>query len=67
MTYRPGFHRCPAPECQLQVPNRMFACRGHWFQLTKPVQDAIYATASKGLLHPERRAAISSAMEEWHA
>jgi hypothetical protein len=33
--------------------------------LSKPVQAAIYATARKGILHPERRAALKAAREEW--
>jgi hypothetical protein len=51
----------------VQVSNRLFACRRDWFALSKPIRDAIYATAGKSLLDHDRRAAIEAAREEWNA
>lgn len=41
-------HRCHAPRCDIEVPPRMFACRGHWFALPKPLRDRIWATYEEG-------------------
>jgi hypothetical protein len=58
-------HRCPKRDCTVEVPNRDFACTPHWFRLSRPVRSRIYATARLPLTHPERRAAIDAAREEW--
>lgn len=58
-------HRCPAPNCLTVVPDRLFACTPHWHALSEPVRSAIYATAKLIILHPDRRAAIEAAREEW--
>lgn len=58
-------HKCPASGCIARVPNRLLACVPHWNALSKPTQDAIYATARKNLLDPARRAALADAREEW--
>jgi hypothetical protein len=55
---------CPHPDCQQQISRHLFACRTHWFQLSKPVRDAIYATASRGVTR-ERIDAVKAAMQEW--
>jgi hypothetical protein len=60
-------HRCPAPGCQIIVKSAMLACKPHWFQLSKPVREAIWATVGKSTLDPDRRAALTAAMEEWRA
>ena len=62
-TARSGFHYCPRKGCGSEVSNRLFACRTHWFQLSKPVRDAIYATAGRST--KERFDAIRAAREEW--
>lgn len=59
-------HRCPKPGCTIQVPNRLLACRPHWYELSAPVREAITATASLTVLHPARRAALEDAREEWN-
>jgi hypothetical protein len=59
-------HKCPKNGCRVRVPNSKLACRTHWYQLSKPVRDAVYATAHLGLLHPDRRAALDAALEEWN-
>jgi hypothetical protein len=58
-------HRCPAPGCTVVISNRIFACRPHWYALSKPVREAIKATAGLTIFDPARRAAIQSAWEEW--
>jgi hypothetical protein len=58
-------HRCPAWRCPAEIPDRLLACPRHWAALSKPVQDAIYATARKSLLDPDLRAALAAAREEW--
>jgi hypothetical protein len=49
------------------IRNSLLACRPHWYQLSKPVREAIYATAGLPTLHKDRRAALAAAIEEWHA
>jgi hypothetical protein len=58
-------HTCPRPGCKARVPDHLFACRGDWFALSRPVQAAIYATASRHLADRERIDAIKAAREEW--
>jgi hypothetical protein len=58
-------HKCPAPRCTLMIRTSLLACRPHWYALSKPVREAIWATAGLSILHPDRRAALTAAMEEW--
>lgn len=58
-------HRCPRRGCTQVVDNKIFACWRDWYALSKPVRDAIYATARLHSLHPDRRAAFDAAREEW--
>jgi hypothetical protein len=60
-------HRCPSPQCAIIVPNTRLACPSHWYALSAPVRAAIYTTAGLSLLHPDRRAALDAAREEWRA
>ncbi len=39
---------CPHPDCRRQVPTDMFGCRDHWFQLPRPIRDAIWAAWRAG-------------------
>jgi hypothetical protein len=41
-------HTCHAPGCRLAVPPKLFACKGHWYALPKPMRDAIWATYRPG-------------------
>jgi hypothetical protein len=59
-------HKCPAPNCLLQVPNSMLSCRPHWYVLSLPTRAAIYATAGLPLTAPSRRDALAAAVEEWN-
>jgi hypothetical protein len=55
---------CPHPDCQQRISRRLFACRTHWFQLSRPVRAAIYTTVGQ-LGTRERQDAVKAAMEEW--
>ena len=41
-------HTCHAIGCKKPVPPEMFACRVHWFSLTKTLQADIWATYRTG-------------------
>lgn len=62
-----GQHRCARLGCTELVSNRQFACPPHWAQLSPHVQAAIYQTAGLLILHPDRRAAIAAARDEWES
>jgi hypothetical protein len=47
------------------IRTSLLACRPHWYALSKPVREAIWATVGLSNLHPDRRAALTAAMEEW--
>lgn len=38
---------CPATGCPQKVPNHMFACRTHWFQLPRDLRSAIWTAWRK--------------------
>jgi hypothetical protein len=57
-------HLCPHPGCQARISRRLFACRAHWFQLSRPVRAAIWATVGRQGTR-ERIDAVKAAMEEW--
>ena len=63
------YHRCPAPGCQLVVPNRMFSCAAHWRALSHDIRRDIMlcyrpsqtvATASE-----DWKLAVGRAIEMW--
>ena len=62
---KPAHHKCPHPECGEEVPNRLFACRAHWFALSLGARMAIINTSNRLILDPVRRTAIRAAGEEW--
>lgn len=35
--------QCPAPNCKILIPQSLFACRSHWFSISKEVRTEIYA------------------------
>lgn len=41
-------HECPAPGCELFVPDTTLACRRHWFQLPKVIRDWIWEEYQPG-------------------
>jgi hypothetical protein len=57
--------KCPAPKCAVMIRGNLLACRPHWYSLSKPVRDAIWATVGLPTLHPDRRQALEAALEEW--
>jgi hypothetical protein len=57
-------HRCPAGGCRVKVPATRLMCREHWYQVPRPLRDAVWATwrsgAGKG--SPAHDAAIVAAV-----
>jgi hypothetical protein len=41
-------HTCHAPDCNTEVPPKMFMCKKHWFTLRKPIRDAIWQEYRSG-------------------
>lgn len=41
-------HTCHHPRCTTRVPEKMFACRLHWYSLPKSLRDRIWATYVPG-------------------
>ena len=37
-------HACPMPECMAVVPNRMLACRDHWYELPAELRREVSAS-----------------------
>lgn len=65
MVLRSGQHVCPRQGCDVTVPNRLFACRPDWWDLSKDTRDRIWDTAHLSPAHPERQAAFRAADEDW--
>lgn len=61
----PRRHKCPRRGCQTLVLDSQFACPPCWHALHAPAQAAIWRTAGKHVLNPERRAAFRAADESW--
>jgi hypothetical protein len=61
----PDTHRCPRRGCRVTVPNHLFACRAHWYALSKPTRDLIWATSHLPVFDEERQAAFRAADEDW--
>lgn len=41
-------HMCHWPNCNKQVPPRMWGCKEHWFRLPKIIRDRIWLTYQPG-------------------
>ncbi len=41
-------HRCPGPECSANVPDDVLACRVHWYQVPRPIRNAVYRAWKRG-------------------
>lgn len=41
-------HTCHADTCETPVPPHMNMCGAHWYQIPKPLRDAIWATYRPG-------------------
>lgn len=59
-------HRCPAPDCPLDVPRSQFACREHWYALPKSLRDEITASFRVGALSKPHIEAMGRA-QDWLA
>lgn len=44
----PGSHLCPASGCRRPVSPDRLMCRPHWYQVPKPLRDAVWATWRSG-------------------
>lgn len=58
-------HDCPGPDCKRRVKNEMLACRAHWFKVSKPTRDRVWAAYHAG--SDDYVAAVAAAVEEMHA
>jgi hypothetical protein len=58
-------HECPRDGCTRQVPEHMLMCRNDWYQVPRPLRDAVWAAwrNGAGAGSPEHRAAIAAAIE----
>lgn len=41
-------HECPAEVCSRRVPRAMLACKRHWFAVSRPTRDEVYAAYRSG-------------------
>lgn len=41
-------HKCPAPECEKDVPADMLACRADWYRIPKPLRTAVWRAWERG-------------------
>jgi len=49
-------NKCPHPTCGRSKPIQNYACRQHWFSLTKVLRDAIWAGYRAGnILKPDSK------------
>ncbi len=57
-------HRCPAGGCRQKIRAGRLMCRPHWYQVPKPLRDAVWATwrSGAGTGTPAHTAAIGAAI-----
>jgi hypothetical protein len=60
----PGSHLCPAAGCRQPVSPDRLMCRPHWYQVPKPLRDAVWVTwrSGTGAGTPAHTAAILAAI-----
>lgn len=65
-------HQCAAPDCHVELPNYLLACRAHWRQLPPFLQGAITKAWNRRRRHPENPdlaaahiAVVQDAMAIW--
>jgi len=60
----PGSHLCPAAGCHRHVSPDRLMCRPHWYQVPRPLRDAVWATwrCGAGTGTPEHTDAILAAV-----
>ena len=44
----PSVHRCHFPDCNTEVPPRLWGCKKHWFKLPKRLRAKVWATYKPG-------------------
>lgn len=44
----PGSHLCPVPGCTHHVSPDRLMCRVHWYQVPRPLRDAVWASWRSG-------------------
>ena len=61
-----GRHPCPKDGCPKTVPDELFACSSHWYELPQEVRSAIWkAYRVHGVGSPELFAAHAVAIAYW--
>ena len=58
-------HACPG--CGCDVDNRLFACRGCWYELPAELRRPITRTAGRPLGDPDRQSAVIAAVGWYNA
>jgi hypothetical protein len=58
-----GSHECPVRACPARVAPDKLMCRPHWYQVPRPLRDAVWATwrSGAGAGTPAHTAAITAA------
>jgi hypothetical protein len=58
-------HPCPVEACSRRVRYEMLMCRNHWYQVPRPLRDAVWATwrSGAGAGTPAHTAAIGAAID----
>jgi hypothetical protein len=67
MTALSSHHQCPGAGCTRTVPNRMIACRTHWYWVSKATRDRVWATYYAGRGSDEHLDAIADAITEMNS
>lgn len=57
-------HQCPVGICRVQVPAARLMCAPHWYQVPRPLRDAVWASwrSGAGAGTPAHTAAIKAAV-----
>jgi len=66
MTKVTSHHECPGPGCTRSIPNRMLACRTHWYQVSRPTRDRVWRWYYDAPGSDEHMDAIAAAIAEMH-
>lgn len=59
----PPTHVCPYPGCDLDIGHADLACAPHWYTVSKPTRDRVWAAYRNGT-RAEHVAAIQDAIDE---
>jgi hypothetical protein len=57
-------HECPKNGCTKNVPVEMLACSSHWYEVPKPIRQAVWRAWDNGLGagSPAHRRAVAAAI-----